>query len=138
MFSIRVQRCISSVPQESERGGGRTRRDSARISWGIFSIDLAPCGTVLAFIQALNGLLEGHKSVNRCKGRGPMSMGSTATAAEATASATAWNFAKFRKEVEATAAGYGAAEPFPHAVFRDMLNLEPSAMADFPDPEWSS
>jgi len=67
-----------------------------------------------------------------------MSMGSSATATGATASATAWNFAKFRKEVEATAAGYGTAEPFPHAVFRDMLNLEPSAIADFPEPEWAS
>ena len=51
---------------------------------------------------------------------------------------TVWNFAKFRKEVEGAAPGYNTAAPFPHAVFRDMLNLEPAAIADFPDPDWTS
>lgn len=53
-------------------------------------------------------------------------------------SPTVWNFAKFRQEVEAGAPGYGTAGPFPHAVFRDMLNLTPAAMARFPEPEWPS
>jgi hypothetical protein len=51
---------------------------------------------------------------------------------------SAWDFAKFGEEVEAAAAGYREAQPFPHAVFRDMLRLDPSVMEAFPDPEWSS
>jgi 2OG-Fe(II) oxygenase superfamily len=56
----------------------------------------------------------------------------------ASTAGTALNFTKFRKEVETVAPGYNAAAPFPHAVFRDMLNLESSVMADFPAPEWPS
>ncbi len=64
--------------------------------------------------------------------------GTNVNEAAATAAATAWNFTKFRKEVEATAPGYSSAQPFPHAVFRDMLNLDPSAMESFPAAEWPS
>lgn len=66
-----------------------------------------------------------------------MSVG-TNTAGRGAVTETVWNFAKFRKEVEAAAPGYNAAEPFPHAVFRDMLNAGPSIMESFPDPQWPS
>jgi hypothetical protein len=48
----------------------------------------------------------------------------------------AWDFAGFQEQVEAAAPGYGTAEPFPHAVFRNVLSLDPAVMDDFPEPEW--
>lgn len=60
------------------------------------------------------------------------------TAADTAAPTTVWNFTKFRKEVEAASPTYNTAEPFPHAVFQDMLTLDPSAMDAFPGPQWPS
>jgi hypothetical protein len=60
------------------------------------------------------------------------------TAEQSEAAQTVWNFAKFRKEVEAAAPGYNTAEPFPHAVFEGMLTCDPSIMKSFPDPQWPS
>jgi len=51
---------------------------------------------------------------------------------------SAFDLAKFREQAEAGAAGYASAEPFAHAVFRDMLRLDPSVMGAFPDPDWPS
>ena len=68
---------------------------------------------------------------------GPADLGESIDPA-ATGGGSLLNFSKFRDEVEAAASGYGVAEPFPHAVFRDMLRLAPSAMSAFPAPDWPS
>lgn len=64
--------------------------------------------------------------------------GSANSAPDSPSAPSAWNFAKFSEQVESTAPGYATAEPFPHAVFRDMLRLDPSVMHAFPDPDWPS
>jgi len=62
----------------------------------------------------------------------------TAGTAESSVAGSVWDFAKFGGQLEAAAAGYSAAEPFPHAVFQDMLRIEPAVMRSFPDPDWPS
>lgn len=49
---------------------------------------------------------------------------------------SAWDFAGFQEQVEAAAPGYRGAAPFPHAVFQNVLSLDPAVMDDFPEPEW--
>lgn len=48
------------------------------------------------------------------------------------------NLAKIRDQTQAATLGYRTAEPFPHALFHDVLQLDPSVMRAFPDPDWPS
>ena len=51
---------------------------------------------------------------------------------------TVWNFARMRGELDdAAAAAYAKAQPFPHAVFDNMLNAGPEILKHFPEPDWS-
>lgn len=70
--------------------------------------------------------------------RGASNDGAAAGTAELNGAGSVWDFAKFGEQVEAAAVGYRTAEPFPHAVFHDMLRIEPSAMRSFPGPDWPS
>jgi len=47
-----------------------------------------------------------------------------------------WNAEKFHRELEAATGGYAKADPFPHAVFEDMLHADPAIMKAFPDADW--
>src|SRR4051794_14232356 len=44
---------------------------------------------------------------------------------------------RFEREAADAGAAYRGAHPFPHAVLDDVLLVPPSALDQFPDPDWS-